>query len=210
MSGSFSRSALNYAAHAKTGVSSLVCAGVVLLVLLFFTGLLHHLPKPVLAAIIVVPVARIINVQGVRQAWRANRDDGTAAIVTFGATLLFAPNIQDGVLTGIMLSLTLLLYRRMRPRAIKVGMHGDGVLRDAARWELPEIHARLAALRWDDSLLFVNCAYFEEAVLEFARAHPNARCVLIAAGGINDLDASGAVMLKACASTLPTAAWCWR
>jgi SulP family sulfate permease len=196
VSASFARSALNQACHAKTGLSSVVCAGTVLLFLLFFTDLLYHLPLPVLAAIIIVPVASVIDLRGMRQAWRASRDDGIACIVTFGATLLFAPNIQNGAVIGIILSLMLLLYRRTRPRAIKVGLHGDGMLRDAKRWELPELHPRLAALRWDDSLLFVNCAYFEEAVLALARAHPQARCVLIAAGGINDLDASGVFTLE--------------
>lgn len=196
VSASFARSALNQACHAKTGLSSLVCAATVLLFLLFFTDFLHHLPLPVLAAIIIVPVAGVIDLRGMRQAWRASRDDGVACVVTFGATLLFAPNIQNGAVIGIILSLMLLLYRRTRPRAIKVGLHGDGMLRDAKRWELPELHPRLAALRWDDSLLFVNCAYFEEAVLDLARAHPHARCVLIAAGGVNDLDASGVFALE--------------
>ena len=195
-SGSFARSALNFTARAQTGLSSLVCAAVVLLVLLFFTDLLHHLPNPVLAAIIVVPLASVADLRGMRQAWRASSDDGIAALVTFAATLLFAPNIQNGVVTGILLSLVMLLYRRTRPRAIKVGLHADGMLRDSARWALPELHDELAALRWDDSLLFVNCAYFEEAVLELARQHPRARYILIAAGGINDLDASGAEMLE--------------
>ncbi len=196
VSGSFARSALNYAAHARSGLSSLVSAGVVLLALLFFTDLLHHLPLAVLAAIILVPVTGVIDIRGMFQAWRASRDDGVAAIVTFCATLLFAPNIQNGAVTGILLSLGFLLYRRTRPRAIKVGLHRDGMLRDAARWKLPEIHPRIAALRWDDSLLFVNCAYFEQAVLELARAHPRARYLLVAAGGINDLDASGAFTLE--------------
>jgi SulP family sulfate permease len=196
VSGSFSRSALNYEAHAKTGLSSVVCAAVVLLVLLFFTDLLHHLPQAVLAAVIMVPLTSVLDLNGMRQAWRASRDDGLAAYVTFGATLLFAPNIQNGAVTGIILSLILLLYRRTRPRAVKVGLHSDGMLRDAVRWDLPELHARIAALRWDDALLFVNCAYFEEAVLELARKHPQARYLIVAAGGMNDLDASGADMLE--------------
>lgn len=196
VSGSFARSALSYTSRARSGLSSIVCAVVVLIVLLFLTELLHHLPQSVLAAIILVPLSSVLDIAAMKQAWRASRDDGVAALVTFVATLAFAPHIQNGVVTGIALSLMLLLYRRTRPRAIKVGMHQDGMLRDAARWALPEIHPRIAALRWDDSLLFVNCAWFEEAVLELARTHPNARYLLIAAGGINDLDASGAELLE--------------
>jgi SulP family sulfate permease len=106
-------------------------------------------------------------------------------------TLLFAPNIQNGIVTGILVSLALSLYRRMRPRAVEVGLHPDGTLRDAARWKLAPFHPRVAALRFDDSLEFVNAAHFEDSVLRLARDHPGARFILIAAGGINEIDASG-------------------
>jgi SulP family sulfate permease len=54
VSGSFSRSALNLASEAKTPLASIISALFVLITLLFFTSLLHHLPKPVLAAVIMV------------------------------------------------------------------------------------------------------------------------------------------------------------
>ena len=140
VSGSFSRSALNLASDARTPLSSIISAVFVLLTLLFFTSLLFHLPKPVLAAIIMMAVINLINFQSIRNAWRANRDDGIAAIVTFVATLAFAPNIQNGILTGIILSLSLLLYRMMRPRIAVLGLHSDTTLRDAVRHNLPPLH----------------------------------------------------------------------
>src|SRR5512135_1935720 len=78
VSGSFSRSALNLASEAKSGMSSVISALFVLLTLLFLTPLLFHLPKPVLAAIIMMAVIGLINFSAVRNAWRANRDDGIA------------------------------------------------------------------------------------------------------------------------------------
>src|SRR6185436_2099838 len=74
VSGSFSRSALNLASHAKTGVSSLVSALCVLLTLMFFTQSLYHLPKPVLAAIIIVAVSGLVDYGSIRRAWVASRD----------------------------------------------------------------------------------------------------------------------------------------
>lgn len=190
VSGSFSRSALNLSADARTGLSSLACAGMVLLTLLWFTPFFHHLPKPVLAAIIMMAVASLINFGSIRNAWRAKRDDGIAALVTFFSTLAFAPNIQNGILTGILLSLSLLLYRMMRPRVAIVGLHEDGTLRDAQRFNLPALHPRLGALRFDGSLLFVNVSYFEDAVLALERKNPGLRYILISGGGINEVDAS--------------------
>lgn len=196
VSGSFSRSALNLSSNAKTGLSSIISALFVMLTLLFFTPLLYHLPKPVLAAIIMMAVIGLINFQASINAWRANRDDGIASIVTFIATLAFAPNIQNGILTGILLSLALLMYRMMRPRVALLGMHSDATLRDAQRHNLPPLHPKLGALRFDGALRFVNVSYFEDAMLKLERENPDISYVLITCGGMNDLDASGVEMLS--------------
>lgn len=196
VSGSFSRSALNIASDARTPLSSIVSAIFVLLTLLFFTSLLYHLPKPVLAAIIMMAVMNLINFQSIRNAWRANRDDGIAAIVTFLATLAFAPNIQNGILTGILLSLSMLLYRMMRPRVAVLGLHSDTTLRDAVRHNLPPLHSRLGAIRFDGALRFVNVSYFEDALLKLERENPEIACILIQSSGINEIDASGIEMLR--------------
>jgi len=196
VSGSFSRSALNLAAGARTGLSSVFSAAFVLLTLLFFTPLLHHLPKPVLAAIIVVALINLVDYKSIAKSWRARGDDGIAAVVTFVTTLAFAPNIQIGILTGIILSLALLLYRLMRPRVAVVGMHPDGTLRDAEYFQLEALHPKLGALRFDGSLFFVNVSYFEEAIIKLERSNPDLRYILVVGSGINGIDASGIEMLS--------------
>ena len=191
VSASFSRSALNYANEARTGLSSLVTAAFVLAALLWFTPLLWHLPKPVLAAIILQAVAGLIDTGVMRRAWRASRDDGAAAAITFLATLAFAPNIQNGVFTGLILSLALLVYRGMRPRVALLGLHEDGTYRDRERFGLPHPHPRLVILRFDGPLSFVTAATFEDAMLGAARAQESVRVVLVSAAGINAIDATG-------------------
>jgi sulfate permease, SulP family len=191
VSASFSRSALNYASGARTGLSSLVTAAVVLLTLLYFTPLLWHLPVPVLAAVIVQAVAGLIDFGALRRAWRARRDDGLAALVTFAATLAFAPNIQNGILTGLLLSLALMVYRSMNPRVALLGLHPDGTYRDLERFGLAHPDPRVVILRFDAPLSFVTAATFEDAMLRAARAQPAVEVVLVSAAGINDIDASG-------------------
>ncbi len=205
VSGSFSRSALNLSAHARTGMSSVFSAIFVLLTLLFFTPLLHHLPKPVLAAIIIVALANLIDFASIARSWRARRDDGIAAAVTFLATLAFAPGIQIGILTGIILSLVLLLYRMMRPRVAVLGMHADGTLHDAGHFQIDALHPKLGALRFDRSLFFVNVAYFEEAVIALSRSNPDLKYILVVGSGINEIDASGVEMLSNLHDRLKTA-----
>ena len=196
VSGSFSRSALNLAAGARTGMSSIFSATAVLLTLLFFTPLLHHLPKPVLAAIIMMAVIGLISFRTIKEAWVAGKQDGVAAIVTFVATLAFAPNIQNGILTGITLSLMLFLFRTMKPRIVLLGLDKDGTLRNAERFSLPKLHPQVTAIRFDGQLYFANVSYFEESVLYLVSQDPELKYILVVGSGINGLDASGVEMLR--------------
>jgi len=195
VSGSFSRSALNLASNARSGLASIFGASFVLLTLLFLTPLLYHLPKAVLAAIIMIAVFGLFNFSNFKKAFRTNRDDGIASLTTFAATIAFAPNIQNGILVGILLSLCLLLYRMMRPNIAILGVHHDETLRDKDRHGLEPMHPQLSALRFDGALRFVNVAYFEDALLKLERENPELKHVLIKSSGINHVDASGVEML---------------
>lgn len=195
VSGSFSRSALNLASNARTGLSSIISAVCVLLALLFLTPLLHHLPKPVLASIIMMAVIGLINFKNFSKAWRANRDDGIASIVTFIATLAFAPNIQNGIMVGVLLSIALLLYRMMRPH---VAISGSNLKNSEAiilASQQVSLHPNLCLMRFDGALRFVNVSYFEDALLRLAQEHPHAQFILVKCNGINSIDASGIEML---------------
>jgi SulP family sulfate permease len=130
VSGSFSRSAVNLNAGARTGMSSVFAGLVVLITLLFLTPLLFHLPQSVLAAVIMMAVVGLINFKAIRHAWEAHEHDGIAAIVTFVATMAFAPHLDNGILVGAGLAVGLFLYRTMKPRVALLGRFGDGTLRD--------------------------------------------------------------------------------
>ncbi|KON80285.1 sulfate permease [Azoarcus sp. PA01] len=191
VSASFSRSALNYVSGARSGLSSLFAAACVLVTLLYLTPLLWHLPKAVLAAIILHVITGLIDFRALARAWQAGRDDGLASTLTFVGTLVFAPNIQNGVLAGLLLSLALMLYREMRPRTALLGLHPDGTYRDLARFGLEHPDPAIVILRFDSPLTFVTAAAFERAVLAAAATHSGVHTVLISAAGINTIDATG-------------------
>jgi SulP family sulfate permease len=195
VSGSFSRSALTHYAGARTGLASVVSGLVALASILYFTPLLYHLPQSVLAAIIIMAVVGLIDFPAMRHAWRANRNDGIAAAVTFLATLGFAPNIDTGILIGVGLALVLFLVRTMKPRVAVLGRHPDGTLRDADLHGLP-LSEDVAAVRFDGQLYFGNVSYFEDAILEVAARFPGARHILVAGAGINRIDASGEQVIR--------------
>ena len=194
-SGSFSRSAVNLGAGAKTGMSSLITGLVVLITLLFLTPLLYHLPTAVLAAVIMMAVIGLINFGAIKHAWHASKHDGIAAMVTFVATLGFAPHLDKGIMVGAGLAIGLYLYRTMHPRVAHLGRYEDGTLRDLAVHPELETDEKIIVLRFDGSLYFANVAYFEETLLGAIADKPNAKFLLVVADGINQLDASGEDML---------------
>ena len=130
VSGSFSRSAVNLNAGAKTGMSSVFTGLIVLVTLLFLTPLLYHLPQAVLAAVIMMAVIGLVNFKAIKHAWHAHKHDGIAAVVTFVATLAFAPHLDNGIMVGAGLAIILYLYRTMSPRVAILGRYHDGTLRD--------------------------------------------------------------------------------
>ena len=195
VSGSFSRSAVNFNAGAVTGMSAVFTALIVLITLLFLTPLLFHLPQAVLAAVIMMAVFGLINVKAIKHAWQANVHDGLAAIVTFIATLAFAPHLDNGIMLGAGLAIVLFLYSTMKPRVAILGRYKDGTLRDVKMNPDLGTDENILAIRYDGSLYFANVSFFEDAILE-AQAHkPEAHFTLIVGDGINQLDASGEEIL---------------
>ena len=195
-SGSFSRSAVNLSAGARTGFSSVVTALIVLITLLFLTPLLYHLPKAVLAAVIMMAVFGLINFSAVKHAWKTNKHDGIASIVTFFCTLGFAPHLDKGIMIGAGLALGLYLYRTMTPRVALLGRYPDGTLRDLT--VNPDLASddEIVVLRFDGSLYFANVSYFEDTILEAVSDKKNTKYILVVGDGINQLDASGEEVVR--------------
>ena len=194
-SGSFSRSAVNLQAGAVTGLSSVFTSLAVVVVLLFFTPLLYHLPQAVLAAVIMMAVIGLVNVSGFIHAWKAQWYDGAISILTFVGTLLFAPHLDKGIMIGVVLSLGVFLYKSMRPTVASLARHEDEALRCVAEHGLQECE-HIAVIRFDGPLFFANSSYLEDQITDRMRAKPDLRHIHIVANGINDMDASGEEILS--------------
>jgi SulP family sulfate permease len=188
---SFSRSAITLYAGARTAWATVAAATIILLVLLFLTPALYHVPSAVLAAVVVAAVAGLLKPRAAAALWRVDRIEAGTAAVTFAVTLLSAPRIYWGVLTGVVLGLAHFLYLRLHPRIIEVGLHPDGSLRDRHLWSLAPIATQTYALRMDAELDFASASAFERAVVEHLAEHPQTRHVCLFAQPINRIDATG-------------------
>ena len=201
VTGSFSGSAINLQAGAKTGFASVFNGLFVGVTLLFLTAYLHHLPQAVLSAIIIMAVASLIHFNSIKRAWEASRNDGIVAIVSFTLTLIFAPHLDKGVLAGAGLALGLYLYRTMQPRVALLARHADGTLRDAEVFGLKTCN-EISMVRFDGSLYFANTSYFEDKIMERVALKPDLKFVIVVGDGINQVDATGEEMLAHLAERL--------
>ncbi len=188
---SLSRSALFLYAGARTGWAAVLMVLCVLLALLLFTPLLYHVPRAVLAAVVVAAVMGLVQPRAFAWLWKVSRAEAITALVTFAVTLLTAPHIYWGVLAGVLMGLAHFLYQRLHPRIIEVGIHGDGSLRDRHLWKLPPLAEHLYALRMDAELDFAAASDFERAITEHLAAHPDVRHICLFAQPINRIDATG-------------------
>ena len=189
-SGSFSRSAVNLQAGAVSGLSSVFTSIAVAITLLLFTPLLYHLPQATLAAIIMMAVIGLVSVSSFVHAWRTHRIDGGIQLISFVATLAFAPHLDRGIMIGVVLSLAFYLYKGMKPNVAHLSYHPDGSFRDAEYWGLRECK-HISMIRFDAPLFFANASYFEDLVNERINTLSELRHILLVANGINDMDASG-------------------
>ncbi|MDP2707271.1 MAG: SulP family inorganic anion transporter, partial [Burkholderiales bacterium] len=155
MSCATDRSCAPISSPASTGFSSVVTSAIVVVTLLWLTPLLYHLPQATLAAVIMMAVVGLINIKAIQHAWKAHRQDGVVAVVTFVLTLAFAPHLDKGILIGAGLALILYLYRTMQPRVAVLARHADGTLRDAEVFSLKTCD-EIAVVRFDGSLYFAR------------------------------------------------------
>lgn len=204
VSGSFSRSAVNFAAGAMTGFSSVVTGLLVALTLLFLTPLLYHLPQATLAAVIIMAVINLIKVAPIKHAWKVEPHDGVVAVVTFFATLLFAPHLDKGILLGVVLSLGLFLYRTMSPALVEVARHEDGSMRDAKAHSL-KTSDTVSVFRFDGDLYFANTGYLEGKLLNNVASKPNLKVLVLDMESIDQVDSTGEEMLEKMADRLRAA-----
>lgn len=191
VSGSFSRSAVAANSGAKSGIFAIISALAVVLVLLFFTDYLYHLPQAVLAVIVMMAVFSLIRVRPLLHAWKFDRVGALVGLMTFIATLVLAPDIASGILIGIALTVLHYLIQTMRPRTEIVSRKLDGTLGGMRAHKLQPLSEHFVPVRFDGSLTFINVAYFEDAILEAKASFPGAKAILVICSGINEIDASG-------------------
>lgn len=195
VTGGFSRSAVNHEAGANTPLSSIISAALISLTLIFLTPLFYYLPHSILAAVIMVAVAGLVDLKYARQLWHDSKVEFALLTITFLVTLNFS--MVPGIVTGIVLSILILLYRAAYPHIARLGkLKGHHEFRNVTRFEDLETWDDLLILRIDSSLTFINIQGVKEYIENILDEEPAINKIIIDAGPVSNLDATAAQGLR--------------
>jgi SulP family sulfate permease len=196
VAGSFSRTAVNSENDAKSPISLLVSALLVLLMLLFFTSFIYYLPNAVLAAIIITAVPGLIELGEVRFLLQVRKRELALMMITFFATLLLG--ILEGIGVGVLISLVIMIHRSTYPNIVMLGRIPEtDTYRDLNRYPEALTQTNTIIVRVDAALYFANIPYFKEQLEKLElESGKKLNQIIIDAIGINEVDASAVRGIK--------------
>ncbi len=187
VAGSFSRTAVQYQSGGRTQLASIATAVLIVVTLLFLTPLFYYLPNAALAAVILVAVYKLLDIEEARRAFRIRRVDGYALLLTFALTLLVG--VEQGIILGAAFALLAFVRRTAYPHVTELGYVEE---KDAflSLEGFPEARTYPEALivRFDARLYFANVPHLEEWLIKELADRPDVRWVFIDCRGVNGID----------------------
>jgi high affinity sulfate transporter 1 len=196
VSTSSSRTAVAEQSGAKTQLTGVVSAAVILLMLLFVPGLVRNLPQAALAAILIVAAISLLDHAELRRLFVLNRSEFVLAVVC--ALGVIFVGVLQGIVIAVLLSIFQLFAKVWRPRWAVLGQQeGAPGLYDLRRYPAARPLPGILIIRWSAPLMFANATVFRDLIREqLARSDPKPGWVLIAAEPITDLDTTAADTLR--------------
>lgn len=171
ISGGMSQSLVNEGGGARSPLSGVLAAGIILVVILFFSHLLQALPQPVLAAVVLVAVAGLFKLETLKQLWRSDRPEFVVAVAAIAGVL--SSGLLRGVMIGAVLSLVQLLRRASKPHVAFLGrIPGTSRFSDRERHRDNELIPGVLIFRPESGLLYFNIDHVCDSMLDRVHAEP--------------------------------------
>ncbi|MFN9019228.1 MAG: SulP family inorganic anion transporter [Pseudanabaena sp.] len=194
VTGGVSRSVVNFAAGANTGLASIITGILVAITVMFFTSWFYFLPQTCLAATIITAVYKLIDFATLKRMWNYDKADAIAWLVTFSAVL--GLGVEKGIIFGAIVALSLHLWHTSRPHIAIVGRLGESEhFRNVLRYEV-KTSPQVLAIRVDASLYFANAKYMENFLSREISDRPDVTSVVLVCSAVNLIDASALEVLE--------------
>jgi high affinity sulfate transporter 1 len=188
-----SRTAVAEQSGAKSQVTGLVGAGVVLALLLFFPALLKDLPQTALAAVVIAASFSLADLGVLRTYWRVRKTSLILSLVATIGVVLFG--VLQGILVAVVLAVILFFRRSWWPPGEVLGHDAETGWHSLKRFpdgaEIPGV----LVFRWEAPLFFANAGIFRQQVRQLVRQR-KPRWLVLQCEAITDIDVTAADMLK--------------
>jgi SulP family sulfate permease len=195
VSASLSRSSVSFNAGAKTPAASALTAISIFICSLFLTPYLFYLPIVTLAAMILLAVTTLLDIQAIKRTFAYSLKDFSALMITLILTL--TQGLEWGLIAGIVVSIGLHLHRSSLPHSAILGL-----VPNTEHFRNIERHVvitdeKIISLRIDASLYFANARFLTDKINELVAQNPKAKHLVLTCSAINDIDASAIESLLA-------------
>jgi len=195
-SGSFTRSGVNYAAGAKTPLSAIFAALILMLIVLLIAPLTAYLPVPAMAGVILLVAYNLIDFGKIRHILSSSKNETIILLVTFLATLFL--ELEFAIYLGVLLSLVIFLWRTSTPEIVTLAPDYDlqgqkSTLVDVSSKPLNQC-PQFKIIRIDMSIYFGSLNHIQSRLNDITDAE-RINHILIIGTGINFIDLSGEEML---------------
>jgi high affinity sulfate transporter 1 len=195
VSTSGSRTAVAEQSGAKTQLTGIFAAILVLLMLLFLPGLVKTMPQSVLAAVVIAASISLFESSALRHLWRVRKGELALAVVAILGVALVG--VLEGIIIAVLLSILQFFERAWRPHYAVLGVVDDVPgYHDIQHYPGAEQIPGLLIIRWDAPLFFANADLFRKRVHELiAHSRRKPSWVLVTAEPVTDVDTTAADML---------------
>jgi len=197
VTGSVTRTTVNYQSGSRTTLSSFVNGTLVGCVLLFLSPLFYYTPKTALSAIVTSAGLSLIDVQEMMFLWKIKaKYDLAQLLFIFVATLFTGP--EFGAVVAILVSVVQIIYNSTRPKCATLGpVSGTTVYKSGNSFAHQLINKGIIVAKLDSSLYFYTTAWLKENLFEWELASPTpVNAVIFDASGIDGTDSTGVHVLK--------------
>ena len=178
----------------RTQVANLTMSAIVLVVVVFLTGLLADMPKAVLGAIVFLIGVDLVDVLGLRRIWQERRGEAIIAMIT--AAVVCAIGVEEGIILAIVMSAIWLIQRQYAPDSFVIKQAADAPVFGSAKPGAQTMPG-LIVFRYDSELFYANANRFVDAVEAVFSAAPDpVRWLVLDCSSVTDIDYSAAISVR--------------
>ena len=201
VSTSGSRTAVAERSGAKTQLTGVTGAALIILMIVFVPGLFRNLPQPALAAVVITASLSLADIPGTVRLWRQRKAEFLLSVTAFlGVALL---GVLPGIAIAVGLSILNVFRRAWWPYDTELGqVEGLAGYHDVHSYPGARHLPGLVIYRFDGPLFFANAKTFRDEVRRLARAEPPPTWIVIAAEPVTDVDTTASDVLEDLDETL--------